>query len=191
MLAAPIEAFPQRRLRVPGPAQFRRLRRRGQGYGGSTDYGQLGEWGQPWNATGTVAASPCKVKTHAGTEFPLVVTLVEETGAWRVFSIHSPPDEKTGIAENRFTLVGKAPDLNTGLSRPAPPLNEIRVLVRETMLRFSDAIAAKSFDAFYDSVSDAWQTGSLTKGEYQLTKGQLQRAFQPFIDRRVDLGEVG
>lgn len=156
---------------------------------GLTDYAS-GEWGTP-EREGHSCNIPVKVKTREGKEFPLIITLVEETGAWRVFSIHSPPDEKTGIAENRFTLVGKAPDLNTGLSRPPPPLNEIRQLVRETLLQFNAAIAAKSFSEFYDSVSLAWQTGSLTNGEYQLTQGQLERAFQPFIDRKIDISEIG
>jgi hypothetical protein len=156
---------------------------------GLTDYAG-GDWGTP-DSTGNSCSIPVKVKTRGGTEIPLIVALVNETGAWRVFSVHSPPNAETGLVENRFTLVGKAPDLNSGLNEPAPPLNEIRQLVRDTLLHFNAAIAAKSFDSFYDYVSVAWQSGSLTKGEYQLTKGQLQRAFQPFIDRKVDLTEIG
>lgn len=155
---------------------------------GLTDYAGS-EWGQP-ERDGNSYNISVKVGTNGGKEIPLIVTLVNETGAWRVFSIHSPPNAETGLIENRFTLVGKAPDLNSGLNEPAPATNEIRQLVRDTLLHFNAAIAAKSFDSFYDYVSVAWQTGSLTNGEYQLTKGQLQRAFQPFIDRKMDLGEV-
>lgn len=156
---------------------------------GLTDYAS-GDWGAP-EREGNSCNISVKVKTRSGTEIPLIVTVVNETGAWRVFSIHSPPNAATGLIENRFSLVGKAPDLNSGRNEPAPPLNEIRQLVRDSLLHFNAAIAAKSFDSFYDYVSLAWQTGSLTNGEYQLTKGQLQRAFQPFIDHKVDLSEVG
>jgi len=156
---------------------------------GLTDYAS-GDWGVP-GREGNSCTISVKVTTRSGTEIPLIVTLVNETGEWRIFSIHSPPNAETGLIENRFSLVGKAPDLNSGRNEPAPPLNEIRQLVRDTLLHFNTAIAAKSFDSFYDYVSLAWQSGSLTNGEYQLTKGQLQRAFQPFIDRKVDLSEVG
>ena len=63
-----------------------------------------------------------------------------------------------------------------------PPENEIRQLVRENLLRFNEAIASKSFDAFYDSVSTHWQE--------QLTKGQLQRAFQPFMDQNISIANI-
>src|SRR5262245_61441723 len=36
-------------------------------------------------------------KTKAGPKVPLVVTLTREDGAWKVFSLKSPRDAKTGI----------------------------------------------------------------------------------------------
>jgi len=99
---------------------------------------------------------------------PLIVTLLDESGAWRVYSLKSPPSEQTGIAENRFSLVGKAPALAGGAIPPVPPEEEVRMLIRDSLLRFNEAIASRSFDAFYDFVARKWQD--------QLTKGQLQRA---------------
>ena len=122
------------------------------------------------------------ITTHAVPQLPLIVTLTEDAGTWRVYSLRSPPNEETGISENRFTLVGKAPTITDGIVHPAPPEKEIRRLVRESLLMFSAAIAAKSFDGFYDSVSRKWQD--------QLTKGQLQRAFQPFIEKQVSIGGI-
>lgn len=155
---------------------------------GLTDYAS-GQWEQP-EIDGSSAKVRVRVKTRAGKEFPLVVTLTKESGTWRVYSLRSPRSETTGISENRFTLVGKAPTLTDTAAQPVPSETELRQLVRENLLRFNDAIATKSFDAFYDSVSVAWQTGRLTQGQNQLTKGQLQRAFQSFIDQKVNIGGI-
>jgi hypothetical protein len=147
---------------------------------GLADYAG-GDWGQP-ERDGNSATIRVTVKTRGGTQFPLIVTMVHETGAWRLFSLRSPPSEQTGLSENRFSLVGKTPNLADEVVKPMPPEPEIRQLVRQNLLSFNEAIASKSFDAFYDSVSTKWQD--------QLTKGQLQRAFQPFIDQKIDIGSV-
>lgn len=123
------------------------------------------------------------IRTREGKTLPFIVTLLNETGAWRVFSLRSPPSETTGISENRFTLVGKAPaPLKDVVNTPVPSEQELRQLVRENLLRFNEAIVAKSFDSFYDSVAVKWQE--------QLTKGQLQRAFQPFIDKKINIALI-
>jgi hypothetical protein len=144
---------------------------------GLTDYA-AGEWGPP-DRDGRTVKIRVNVRTRAGTQFPLIVTLLDEAGAWRVYSLRSPPSEKTGISENRFSLVGKVPNITDEVVKPMPTEQEIRRLVRANLLRFNQAIASQSFDAFYDSVSAKWQEA--------LTKGQLQREFQPFIDNKIDL----
>ncbi len=147
------------------------------------------DWNQP-QIDGRTAKIAVRVHTKAGKEVPLIVTLTRESSTWRVYSMKSPPSEATGISENRFTLVGKAPSFTDSATQPVPPEMELRKLVKENLLHFNEAIASKSFDAFYDSVSLAWQTGKFTQGEGQLTKGQLQRAFQPFIDKQIDLSGI-
>ena len=47
---------------------------------------------------------------------------------------------------------------------------------------FNDAVQRRSFAQFYNNVSYSWQQ--------QLTLHQLQRAFQPFIDKKVNLGAL-
>ncbi|EDY20176.1 hypothetical protein CfE428DRAFT_2100 [Chthoniobacter flavus Ellin428] len=139
------------------------------------------DWGKP-ERNGHTVTIPVKIKTHGGTEIPLIVTLIDQTGAWRVFSLKSPPSQDTGQTENRFSLVGQVPSFSDAVQKPMPPENEIRQLVRENLLRFNEAITSQSFDAFYESVATHWQD--------QLTKGQLQRAFQPFIDQKINLGGI-
>lgn len=140
-----------------------------------------GEWGTPEMEDGSVKVF-VRFKTRSGKEIPLIVTLTDESNAWRIFSLRSPPSEQTGVSENRFSLVGKAPSFTDAVTQPVPPEAEQRQLVRDNLLRFDEAIASKSFDAFYDSVARKWQD--------QLTKGQLQRAFQPFIDKEVRLAGI-
>lgn len=139
------------------------------------------EWEAP-EIEGQTARVNARLRTGAGQEVPLVVTLTRESGTWRVYSLRSPPSAQTGLSENRFTLVGKAPSFTDAVTQPVPPELELRQLVRDNLLRFNEAITSKSFDAFYDSVSRKWQD--------QLTKGQLQRAFQPFIDKQIDLSGI-
>ncbi|MEI9898000.1 MAG: hypothetical protein WDN28_30125 [Chthoniobacter sp.] len=147
---------------------------------GLTDY-VGGDWEKP-ERDGNTTTIRVNIQTKSGIRIPLIVTLVKQSGDWRVFSLRSPPSQETGLSENRFSLVGKAPSFADAVTKPMPPENEIRQLVRENLLHFNDAIASQSFDAFYDSVSVHWQD--------QLTKGQLQRAFQPFIDRKITLAPI-
>jgi len=70
-----------------------------------------------------------------------------------------------------LSLLVVAPAFADAVTKPVPPENEIRQLVRDNLLRFDEAIKSQSFDAFYESIAVHWQD--------QLTKGQLQRAFQP------------
>jgi hypothetical protein len=122
------------------------------------------------------------LKLKNGESVPLIVTVNRETGAWRVFSIRSPRSPTTGLIENRFSLVGKAATLTDLANRPMPDDEAQRRLVRETLLSFNDAVQQQSFSDFYEGVSKAWRA--------QLTKGQLQRAFQPFLDKKVDISGI-
>lgn len=168
---------------------------------GMMDYAE-GEWGQP-EMDGRTAKIPVHFKSRDGKDISLAVTMIKESGAWRVFALRIPPANGAGVSENRFTLVGATPTWTDdrgrvrnegfrklGALQPVPSEAEMRRLVRETLLRFNDAVVTKSFDAFYDSVSVAWQTGSLTQEQNKLTKGQLQRAFQGFIDQKINIAGI-
>jgi hypothetical protein len=146
-------------------------------------------------------------KTAAGTSVPLVITLVHESGAWKVFGIMSPRDAITGLVANRFTVVGQGPDFVEPVNRQAPPsLESAELLVGETLLRFNAAIKDRDFVPFFEQCSLAWQdqlvTGefkpgtpmtmrvALTGREKEIGASRLHRAFQPFIDKEVDLSGV-
>jgi hypothetical protein len=57
-----------------------------------------------------------------------------------------------------------------------PEEKEVRRLIRENLLAFDQAVADRSFKSFYRTLSARWRD--------RLTEGQLERAFQPFIDHQ-------
>lgn len=128
---------------------------------------------------GRTAKQHIEVRTREGAPMPLVVTLVFERRAWRVFSLRSPMDIETGISENHFTRIGKGAEVLNIHDRPAPDERTTLAMAKETMLQFHDAIQQKSFEDFYESVSHSWQQ--------QLTLGMLTRTFQGFISQRTNL----
>ena len=123
-----------------------------------------------------------ELRAADGREFPLIATLNHERGAWRIFSVKSPVDIETGVAENRFSRFGKSTEVTKALDRPVPEEQVIRAMATEALLQFNDAIQQKSFEDYYEGVSRAWQR--------QLTLGMLTRTFQEFIDQRTNLAAI-
>ena len=117
-----------------------------------------------------------------GAKFAVIVTLVRESGAWKVYSFRLPGRAATAIADNPFSLMGRATAFNDASNRNLPTTNEVVTLVRETMQQFDTAVKQKNFANFYQYISVAWQS--------QLSEKRLQRAFQPFIDAGIDLRET-
>lgn len=121
-----------------------------------------------------------EVTGKSGRKMALVVTLVHESGAWRVHSLRTPAGAGGTRTENRFTLVGKGAAFSDAQSQPLPDEKEIRELVLRTLASFDQAVQQKSFADFYRDTATAWQK--------QLTVGQLERAFAPFIKAGVRIG---
>jgi hypothetical protein len=113
---------------------------------------------------------------------PFVVRMQWESDAWRVFSLRAPRDLKTGVSENRFSLLGKSKGFTDAVNKSPPSERQTRKIVHDAMLSFAEAIKTQSFHDFYTQASKAWQS--------QLTENQLQRAFQAFIDQGVNLSGV-
>jgi len=122
-----------------------------------------------------------EVMSNKGTAIPVFVTLIQERGAWRVFSLRVP-GEDGNKEEDRFSLVGKGSSFTHDVNMEVPAPRVLEGLVLESLLLFNDAIQKCSFRDFYAKVSLTWQN--------QLTEGQLKRAFQPFIDTKVNLDGI-
>jgi hypothetical protein len=108
--------------------------------------------------------------------------MVDERGEWRLYSIRTPRSIETGLSANLFGVVGKGGSFTEPLNQPMPGEKEIPAMTAEALLMFNAAIQQGSFDDFYDNVARAWQS--------QLTKGQLTRAFQGFIDKKVNIAGI-
>jgi len=68
---------------------------------------------------------------------------------------------------------------NTG---DVPSNRELKTLVLGSLLLFNDAIQAKSFDRFYSKIAELWQK--------EITAEKLQKVFQVFIDKEIDLSPI-
>ena len=144
---------------------------------------ELPDFASMTSETAEVDRNSAKLKvemtTKAGKKIPLILTLVDERDAWRVHAIRSPRSKETGLSANLFGTVGKGPAFADALNHPMPDAKELGRLIETHLLMFDEAIQEGSFDTFYERVSLAWQR--------QLTKGQLTREFQPFIDKKISL----
>lgn len=121
-----------------------------------------------------------EVVTGDGEKIAVTLTLVKERGTWKVYGLQTP--STAFPKENRFSLVGKGAAFSDVFNKEIPPENQIREIVRDTLVRFNDAIHKKDFSDFYKSLSVSWQS--------QLSEKRLQRAFQPFIDAGVNISGV-
>ena len=145
---------------------------------GLTDQDLL-EWEAP-AVLGDEATVRVTVSGKEGRKLIFTVTLVYETGAWRVHSLRSPRGTGGGRTENRFTLVGKGAAFSDAQSQRMPDEKEITQMIMRTLANFDAAVQQRSFEEFYNNVAVAWQK--------QLTVGQLERAFQPFTNAGVRFG---
>lgn len=154
-----------------------------------------------------VARVAAEFTTKSKVVIPLVIALVHEDGAWRVLSLKSPRDPKTGLVENRFTFIGRDPDFgDPTTAHPAPDLATAKTLVRTSLLLFNDAVQRKDFLQIFDEASLHWQDQlvtrqgpaaipgtmrrTLTPAERQLGASRLQHAFQSFIDEQIDISGI-
>lgn len=111
----------------------------------------------------------------------LLVILEQESGVWRIFSIRKPRSA-AGLSVNLFGAPPRGGGFTEAVDQPIPDEAAMRRLTRETLLKFNAAVQEKSFAGFHGEVSKAWQK--------QVSAGDLQRAFQAFINTEVDIGGI-
>ena len=123
------------------------------------------------------------VTSSDGKKVPVSLHLILERGQWRVFKLHTAKDEEMRNINDRFSPIGKGVSFNDIASyREKPSERVVRQLIEDDLVMFNDAVQRHSFAEFYNNVSYSWQQ--------QLTLKQLQRAFQPFIEKKVNLGAL-
>ena len=106
------------------------------------------------------------LSTKNGVTRPVAIRLVREGGKWTV----------VGVRYGRVDLV----TINS--QRRVPPDAELERMVAEALLSFNRAVQARDFTAFYGTLSDVWKK--------ETTPQQLQRVFQEFADKNIDIGPI-
>jgi len=102
------------------------------------------------------------VTTKSGTTKPVSLHLVKERGKWAVVSVRYG-----GLELASPTLPSKA---------------EVERMVAESLLGFNDAVRSKNFVPFYGKLSELWKK--------QTTPERLQKTFQEFVDKGIDIGPI-
>jgi len=115
------------------------------------------------NQTGTADGT---VATKTGGTRSVSVRLVREGGRWAVDGVRYGGVELATI---------KA-------SPRVPPEEEIERIVAEALLDFNRAIRSRDFTAFHAKLSDVWK--------HQTTPERLQKTFQEFVDKDVDIAGI-
>jgi len=102
------------------------------------------------------------ITTTDGGSLPIMLSMINEGGAWRIYSIQTPT---AGLVSEG----GKyAPTNDRGVA-----------LVRESIREFGMAVAQRDFASFYAYISTLWRD--------QVTPEELAAAFKPFIEQEIDL----
>jgi hypothetical protein len=131
---------------------------------GLTDYASSS--GTTRSVENNVANLEGTVTTKSGGSIPLKMKLVKEEGEWKVFSVTG---SEAGVG-------GDQP------KREVPSDEALRRLTKESLLDFNQAVKAKDFKPFHDKIAALWKR--------EITAEGLQKAFQGFIDREVDIAGV-
>lgn len=104
------------------------------------------------------------VTLNDGAKLPFEINLIKEDGTWKIFTMNVP---QGGITDQTETDTSKI-----------PTQAETTVMVQKAMDLFANAINKANFTAFYNALSKARQE--------QTTVADLQKAFQVFIDNKID-----
>jgi hypothetical protein len=132
---------------------------------------------------GTMAASD-------GHQVNVSVTMTPDGGAWKLFSLKTA----NGIAdsEDHFSVVGKETGFNDVYHQPMPGPAKLDALVQKTLADFNGAVQAGNFHDFYGTLAQQWKDGQRSTGQAAdgITETILNRHFQAFIERKVNIGAI-
>ena len=110
------------------------------------------------------------------------VTLIKESGLWRIYELRIRSTSGPRQGEHRFTQIGQSAAFNQVYQQTVPNDKQSQELIRTTLQKFNDAIQQKDFDDFYQSIATDWQS--------QISQTHMARAFQGFIDQKIDISAI-
>jgi len=115
------------------------------------------------------------ITTKAGDEIPITVNLIKAGEAWKVFSLSG---KQAGVA---VTKPGDS-QKPAASGDTVPETDALKKMATSTLLTFNQSVLKKDFNILYKDVARLWQD--------QTTPEELQKIFQVFIDKEVDIGGV-
>ena len=117
-----------------------------------------------------------------GNNLIVIASFIKESGEWKVYKLRIRSTKGATPEEYKFTQIGQSADFNQ-ISQPnIPPEKQIKELVRETLIKFNEAIQQEDFDDFYNSIAVGWQK--------EISQPQMMHAFQGFIDKKIDITPI-
>jgi hypothetical protein len=106
------------------------------------------------------------IRTRSGGVIPLKVTLVHESGAWRIHALERTP---AGLVAETA-----APGM--------PAENELTALTNTSVVMLARAVTANNFAEFHQGISQMWRD--------QATAEELRSAYLPLIDQKFDFAPI-
>jgi hypothetical protein len=106
------------------------------------------------------------VTTKSGTTTPVAIRLVRDQSKWAVVGV------RYGGVD--LTTIKAAP--------PVPSETALERLITESLMDLNQAVQTADFTAFHDKLSDDWKK--------QTTPQALLKAFQGFVDEKIDIGAI-
>lgn len=117
-----------------------------------------------------------------GRKMRVVVTMVRDSGRWKLYSLLTPVTYGSSTMTNRFSGVGNGSAYGSAFMRPMPNDLEIKRLIGETMEKFNEGLHKQDFSALYNSISTVWRD--------QATQGQMELAFKHFLYDNLDINGI-
>jgi hypothetical protein len=130
---------------------------------GLTEY-QSATWTK-FNITNDQGTVEGTMTTKTGGTIPLKVTLIKESGTWRVSGVTST----AGVA---------AP----AESKPMPSDDDLKKLVTKSLLDFDKSVQTNDFTTFHATLSELWKR--------QTTPEKLQEAFKEFVEKKIGIAVI-
>lgn len=160
-------------------------------------------WQEP-QIKGDIAQRWADLEIPSGEKLAVIVTMHRDGKSWRV---HEMKRVDTTLKDDLFAIRPRSNDTVDAGSKAfvepvmmeVPTERLLRKMVEKTMLDFNDAIKAKDFTGFFDTISDRWKTRGMSQKEIdmdlrnslnRITIPMLHRAFGNFIEAGVDLSGI-
>jgi len=115
------------------------------------------------NDQGTVEGT---MTTKTGGPIPLKVTMIKESGTWRVSGVTSTATGVNVPAE----------------PKPLPSDDELKKLATTSLLDFNKSVQKKDFTNFYATLSELWKR--------QTTPDKLGEAFKDFVAKQINISSI-